>query len=345
MARQARRRSSKRPTAAGNTFTSAGTARAAPARHSRSRASQTSPATKAALSFDHAAVDPAALVTAAFVHLGPGAPDVPAQADTYWYEFTLDVAGTKGRAEFVLGDHAAALTTDGEQRVPARDFEEDAYMTRALYDDLGAVLDGERASHPSDLDSAVAVHETVEAAMRSALESRAVAPGEQPPTLGEPTTERLRRRLLGQAPVSVSTLLYRDRPREAVLAELADLGVRSVDLWAFSEFATHFDPETESAEAVRADLERHGIDVPVVTFFDEEPVELSSIAVPSLVLYGEHEPPYLRRHVATFRAELADAVVREVPGAGHASNLDNPGFFTEAPGFCRQDLSRSFDRR
>lgn len=55
-----------------------------------------------------------------------------------------------------------------------------------------------------------------------------------------------------------------------------------------------------------------------------------AISVPTLVLYGENEPAFIRRHVPGLAGELSNATVREVPDAGHASNLDNPEFFTTA---------------
>jgi pimeloyl-ACP methyl ester carboxylesterase len=67
-----------------------------------------------------------------------------------------------------------------------------------------------------------------------------------------------------------------------------------------------------------------------VASFHETDLDLSAIRAPTLVLYGEHEPAFLRRHVPVFEAELPDATVREVPGGGHASNLDNPEFVTDA---------------
>ena len=67
-----------------------------------------------------------------------------------------------------------------------------------------------------------------------------------------------------------------------------------------------------------------------VAAFHRTPLDLSSITVPTLVLYGEHEPPFIRRHAPKLGAEIPNSVVREVPGAGHASNLDNPDFFTRS---------------
>ena len=67
-----------------------------------------------------------------------------------------------------------------------------------------------------------------------------------------------------------------------------------------------------------------------VAAFHEADLDLASITVPTLVLYGEDEVPFVRRHARKLGAELPRVAVREVPGAGHASNLDNPEFFTDA---------------
>jgi pimeloyl-ACP methyl ester carboxylesterase len=44
----------------------------------------------------------------------------------------------------------------------------------------------------------------------------------------------------------------------------------------------------------------------------------------------EHEPAFVRRHGPKLEREIRDATLRIVPDAGHASNLDNPEFFTAA---------------
>ncbi|WP_227356805.1 alpha/beta fold hydrolase [Haladaptatus salinisoli] len=67
-----------------------------------------------------------------------------------------------------------------------------------------------------------------------------------------------------------------------------------------------------------------------VATFHEAEVDLRAISAPTLILYGEHEPPFIRRHAPKMEAEIPNAVVREVPDAGHASNLDNPEFFSAA---------------
>jgi pimeloyl-ACP methyl ester carboxylesterase len=48
-----------------------------------------------------------------------------------------------------------------------------------------------------------------------------------------------------------------------------------------------------------------------------------------LVLYGEHDAGLIRRQWALLRERISDAELVEVPDAGHASSLDNPGFVTE----------------
>jgi pimeloyl-ACP methyl ester carboxylesterase len=64
--------------------------------------------------------------------------------------------------------------------------------------------------------------------------------------------------------------------------------------------------------------------------FHEASVDLSAVTVPALALYGEHELPFVVRHAAELAARLPDVEVDAVPDAGHASNLDNPAYFTAA---------------
>lgn len=77
-------------------------------------------------------------------------------------------------------------------------------------------------------------------------------------------------------------------------------------------------PTDEFAKVIRA-----------TTSFHETPVDHRSIGVPTLVLYGEHEPGFLRRQAAKLGDSIPGATVRAAPGAAHASNLDAPEFFTD----------------
>ena len=74
-----------------------------------------------------------------------------------------------------------------------------------------------------------------------------------------------------------------------------------------------------------------------VASFHETEIDYSAVAVPTLVLYGEHEPAFIRRHVRVLETAIPDVTVRKVPDAGHASNLDDPEFFT---GALREFLAR-----
>ncbi|MDL5363729.1 alpha/beta fold hydrolase [Halalkalicoccus sp. NIPERK01] len=74
-----------------------------------------------------------------------------------------------------------------------------------------------------------------------------------------------------------------------------------------------------------------------VARFHETDLDLAAITTPTLVIYGENEPAFVRRHVPTLETTLPDATVREVPGAGHASNLDDPDSFTRS---IREFLAR-----
>ncbi|MFB6308307.1 MAG: alpha/beta fold hydrolase [Haloarculaceae archaeon] len=67
----------------------------------------------------------------------------------------------------------------------------------------------------------------------------------------------------------------------------------------------------------------------LVGFRNETP-DLSAIQVPTLVLYGEHDAGFIRRQVPHLASLLPNATVREVPDAGHVSNLDNPDYVTAA---------------
>jgi pimeloyl-ACP methyl ester carboxylesterase len=64
-----------------------------------------------------------------------------------------------------------------------------------------------------------------------------------------------------------------------------------------------------------------------VAGFHTTDIDLSSITVPTLILYGEHETSMISRHAPTLSVQIPDSTVQEVPDAGHASPWDNPEFF------------------
>jgi pimeloyl-ACP methyl ester carboxylesterase len=84
------------------------------------------------------------------------------------------------------------------------------------------------------------------------------------------------------------------------------------------------------AERPKMETEEFAKVIRALAAFHETEIDLGAIAVPTLILYGENEAPFLRRHVPKLSAELPNVTVREIPNAGHASNLDNPEAFTQA---------------
>jgi hypothetical protein len=69
-------------------------------------------------------------------------------------------------------------------------------------------------------------------------------------------------------------------------------------------------------------------------------VDLPSVSVPTLVLYGENELPFVVRHTAALAAGLPAVEGDAAPDAGHASNLDNPEYFTDAVAGFLADVYR-----
>jgi pimeloyl-ACP methyl ester carboxylesterase len=78
-------------------------------------------------------------------------------------------------------------------------------------------------------------------------------------------------------------------------------------------------PDMDTADAVNA--------LRAAASFHTTDIDLASITVPTLILYGEHEPSVISRHAPTLSAQIPDSTVQEVPDAGHASPWDNPEFF------------------
>lgn len=63
--------------------------------------------------------------------------------------------------------------------------------------------------------------------------------------------------------------------------------------------------------------------------FEQTEIDLSTVSVPTLVVYGERDVGFVCRHARRFGSVLPDVTVREVPSAGHVSNLDAPPIFTD----------------
>ncbi|WP_233752229.1 MULTISPECIES: alpha/beta fold hydrolase [Halostella] len=78
-------------------------------------------------------------------------------------------------------------------------------------------------------------------------------------------------------------------------------------------------PDMDTEDAVNA--------LKAVADFHTTDLDLSSITVPTLILYGEHETSIISRHAPILSSQIPDSTAQEVPDAGHASPWDNPEFF------------------
>lgn len=132
--------------------------------------------------------------------------------------------------------------------------------------------------------------------------------------------ERVQRSMLLTATIPLVRLVGYERVEKAMV-------------WLHETLSTGASGDYEKIEQLRASGPRMKTDefakvIRAVAAFHETNIDFSSITVPTLVLYGEREPPFIRHHASKLDAEIPNASVRAVPGAGHASNLDNPEFFT-----------------
>lgn len=92
-------------------------------------------------------------------------------------------------------------------------------------------------------------------------------------------------------------------------------------------------PETppEEAEKIRSAL----VSSPDID------VDHGAITVPSLLLYGEREPPSMARHARYMAETIPTADARPIPDAGHNSHVDAPAFVVET---LREFLSPSTNK-
>jgi len=64
--------------------------------------------------------------------------------------------------------------------------------------------------------------------------------------------------------------------------------------------------------------------------YDFGPVDLASIAAPTLIVNGEHEGRGVFRHAAEMERRIASAEAVVIPGAGHLANMERPDAFNRA---------------
>ncbi|MCT9096979.1 alpha/beta fold hydrolase [Haloarchaeobius sp. HME9146] len=118
------------------------------------------------------------------------------------------------------------------------------------------------------------------------------------------------------------------------------------NVWVAERFSKGVSGDYERVEMLREDgttitTAEFGKVIRSMARAHEHPFDLSAIGVPTLILYGENEKGLVRDHARLLSDTLVDCAVDVVPGGGHASNLDNPAFFSAA---VRQFANRAVGR-
>lgn len=195
----------------------------------------------------------------------------------------------------------------------------EAYTVDVFAEDLAALIDALDLDRPAvcglSLGGCIAM--TYAARHPDGLSGLVLADtfGPVPLTLGE----RLQRASL-RLTIPLARLIGYERVERAMvwLRERTDAGI-SGD-YDRIEAIRETGPSMSTAEFAKV--------IRALSSFDRTSVDFASIAVPTLVLYGEHDAGFVRRQSGSLAALIPDADVLEVPDAGHASTLDEPAFVT-----------------
>ena len=207
----------------------------------------------------------------AFASIGNRSPDVPETIESVSAQFQVAVIGSDGYGEAIISHGWDAFFSDGSSdcgRSPL--FDDNAYMTKALYEEVVDVLESVKDEHQASAHGALRVHRIINAAYESSLQGRAIhlpyrpLPG---------TLARVRHRVAASRPVVASTLMYSHYSRQEALSEIASAGFQYVDLWMKTRITNHFDPEAEDVLVLKADLQSLGLSVPMVSYYGTAPVE------------------------------------------------------------------------
>lgn len=111
----------------------------------------------------------------AFASIGNRSPDVPETINAYSLQFQVAAIGSDGYGEAIIGYGWNAFFADGNSdcgRSPG--FDANAYMTKALYEEVADVLEGRKENHQASAHGALQVHRIITAAYESSLQGRAI---------------------------------------------------------------------------------------------------------------------------------------------------------------------------
>lgn len=201
----------------------------------------------------------------AFASIGNRSPDVPENINATSLQFQVSAIGSDGYGEATLGyglDAFFSETPAERTRFPG--FDTNAKMTQALYEEAVDVIFGVKDKHQASAHGALNVQQIINAAYESSLQNRAI----QLPYKSLPgTLARTRHRVAASRQVVASTLMYGHYSRKETLEEIASAGFQHVDLWMLPGMANHFDPQKEEVSVLKAELQSHGLSVPMISYY------------------------------------------------------------------------------
>lgn len=241
----------------------------------------------------------------------------------------LDHTQWRSQVESLAGDYTTvAYDVRGHGRTGGS--EREAYSIELFADDLDALLSRLDIDRPvlCGLSMGGCIAQVYAAARADRLSGLVLADTFAPRLYDR--REWVQRSLLLRAAIAPVRLLGYERVERALV-------------WLHERFSGEgVSGDYEQVQRLRAEGPTMTADefakvVRAVASFHETTVEYAAITVPTLVVYGEHEAPFVRRHVPRLSVDIPDASVVEIPDAGHASNLDNPEFFTRT---LREFLAR-----
>lgn len=193
-----------------------------------------------------------------------------------------------------------------------------AYTVDMLAEDLSRLLRGLSLERPVvcglSLGGMVAL--TFASRHPDALSGLILAGTPTPPLLS--FSERFQRAMMPRAMIPVARLVGYERLKKTLVRTQERVHGKDA-LGTFNADDLPPMPTGEFAKAVRC-----------FASFHRTSVDLAAIRVPTLVLYGENEPSFIPRHAHRLREGVPGATLAVIPGAGHASNLDQPAAFNDA---------------
>lgn len=230
---------------------------------------------------------------------------------------TLDLHSWRHQTQALKQDHRViAYDLRGHGQTP--DPDDRPYSVDTLADDLARFVDALGLDRPivCGLSLGGMVAQTYASRHPHRLSALVLAGAPTPTPLS--VSERLQRSLLPRTIVPVARLIGYERMKKGLIRVQEKVHGKE----AMGAFTARDLPPMSTEAFARA--------VRCFASFDKTQVDLRKLTMPTLVMYGENEPPFIREHAERLQQVLPDVTVRVLPDAGHASCLDAPEAFTDA---------------